>query len=43
MENSNKTKTVDISEVVQVLDSYLLVDESEEKPYLILDGVKIIL
>jgi len=43
MENSSKTNIVDISEVIQILDSYLLVEESVEKPYLILDGVRIIL
>jgi len=43
MENSSKTNNADISEVTQILDFYLLVEESEEKPYLVLDGVQIIL
>ncbi len=43
MENSSKTKIVDISEITQILDLYLSVEESEEEPHLILDGVHIIL
>ena len=43
MEDSSKTNITDITEITKILDSYLLVEESEQEPYLILDGVHIIL
>ena len=43
MEDSNKTNITDITEITKILDSYLCIQESDEKPYLILDSVRIIL
>lgn len=44
MENSNKTNITHTSaELMQILDFYLDIEEVSEQPYLVLDGVRIIL
>ena len=43
MENSNKTNITHTSELMQILDFYLDIEEVSEQPYLMLDGVRIIL
>ena len=43
MENSSKTNIIEISELTQILDFYLDVEEINETPFLVLDGVRIIL
>lgn len=43
MENSSNTNITAQSELTQILDFYLDVDEINEEPFLVLDGVRIIL